>query len=105
MKAATSTSTNPFAKKNGSTSSNNVVTRSSLLPTPKRAILRQGDGITAIQSVPLSASKLGTPFALAESGAVTPGSQAAYRRPEKKWRLLWRGGLEFGHDGYRLDGQ
>jgi hypothetical protein len=27
------------------------------------------------------------------------------RRQDKKWRLLWRGGLEVGPEGYKLDGE
>jgi hypothetical protein len=40
-------------------------------------------------------------------GNTIPGSEgnSSSRGSSKKWRLLWRGGLELGPEGYPLDGE
>lgn len=51
--------------------------------------------------VPDNPGILGAPFQekLVQAG---PSSE---RRTDKKWRLLWRGALDVGQEGYRLDGK
>ncbi|KAL7423736.1 hypothetical protein Q5752_001318 [Cryptotrichosporon argae] len=71
---------NPFARPAGPASAS--FSRTSLLPSPS----------------PAKASASASASAVA-SAQGTPGS--AKRRG---WRLLWRGGLEVGQDGWRLDG-
>nr|XP_019050576.1 hypothetical protein I302_01013 [Kwoniella bestiolae CBS 10118]OCF29506.1 hypothetical protein I302_01013 [Kwoniella bestiolae CBS 10118] len=82
-----SPSRNPFARpKLGGTSSNSF-TRKSLLPS----VLSPAKPIS--KEVP---NGLVTPSQKTTSGSATKARSA--------WRLLWRGGLEIGNEGWRLDG-
>jgi hypothetical protein len=104
---------NPFARRNPGSSAS--FTRATLLPTfpsPQKA--------TPIARIPsltpeLTSSSSGI---LSSSGVnellATPGGQVIDARSEgarpsggkgrQAWRLLWRGGLEIGRDGWRLEG-
>ncbi|KIR43337.1 hypothetical protein I307_03582 [Cryptococcus deuterogattii 99/473] len=89
-----SPSRNPFARPN-STPQSGSFSKSTILPSPshKRPTLtpivndvdkRLGDGIMATSSDKKVISTNGT--------------------PKSNWRLLWRGGLELGKEGWRLEG-
>ena len=92
-----SPSRNPFARPPRPTLSqqSNSFTRSSLLPTlpPTPA--------SASKSAPQAADTHTTPAEKLINGHPT---SSAHRAPQKSWRMLYRGGLEIGPEGFRLDG-
>lgn len=90
-KASTS---NPFARPKSSLGE--TFSRATLLPThpsPKRAGSRH-DGELGLS--------LNTPEKRIDGRGGVSGSGSALKR--QGWRHLWRGGLEIGPDGWRLDG-
>lgn len=86
--------------------------RSSLLPKTKRAVLHPVKDVQQTDLVPtglvLSLPPASTVEASPErstaqaASSSTPSKESSH---DKRWRLLWRGGLEVGKEGYRLDGQ
>nr|XP_018264910.1 uncharacterized protein I303_03091 [Kwoniella dejecticola CBS 10117]OBR87068.1 hypothetical protein I303_03091 [Kwoniella dejecticola CBS 10117] len=94
-----SPSRNPFARpKLGGTSSCSF-TRKTLLPS-----ILSPDKSTSTDSASASSDNLVTP--LSKSKDVLLGGAGAIHTPRSRtaWRLLWRGGLEIGNEGFRLDG-
>lgn len=104
---------NPFAKKvvpagnagstafeNGQDGDKAAFTRSSILPGQRRRVpLLPGDSPRRIRGEVKAA--LDPPFQerIVEAG---PSSE---RRADEKWRLLWRGALDVGQEGYRMEGE
>jgi hypothetical protein len=76
-------------------------TRSSILPVQRRRVPLQTGNSPRRTVLPNGHGVLDAPFQekLVEAG---PSSE---RRTDKKWRLLWRGALDVGQEGYRLDGK
>ncbi|WVQ85493.1 hypothetical protein IAT38_007658 [Cryptococcus sp. DSM 104549] len=95
---APSPSRDPFAKpKSASQNQSTSFSRTTLLPgipSPVRPKLTT----TALGSESKDGA-LGTP--ILKSAISVEGSAA---KPRSSWRLLWRGGLEIGKEGWRLDG-
>ena len=101
---------NPFAKRGqplgGFTAKSNVApattdfARSSILPAPRRRIALQTSEDSALPEAPPATGILGPAF---QERAIEP-SASNEKRSDKKWRLLWRGGLEVGPEGYKLEG-
>ncbi|WRT65868.1 uncharacterized protein IL334_002819 [Kwoniella shivajii] len=84
-----SPSRNPFARPKLGVSSSSSFTRKTLLPSilsPVKPVNHE------TQSVTPSSNK----------NATATSSSTGKARPA--WRLLWRGGLEIGNEGWRLDG-
>jgi hypothetical protein len=101
---------NPFAKRDQSlgelTTSTEVVAktdfaRSSILPAPRRRIALQTGENNILPEISPVTGVLGPAF---QERAVDP-SASLDKRSDKKWRLLWRGGLEVGPEGYKLEGE
>lgn len=80
---------NPFARPSSSTTETRAFSRTALLPT------LASPAKTQLQNDPLS-----TPADKATVARSATGSA----RARQSWRLLWRGGLEIGKDGWRLEG-
>jgi hypothetical protein len=105
---------NPFAKRGqslselgtngrgGSTTTTDFV-RSSILPAPRRRIaLTTGEnGSNTKHESPAAVEVLKPAF---QEQIVDPVSTLE-KRLDRKWRLLWRGGLEVGAEGYKLEGK
>ncbi len=89
---------NPFAKSQRALLGSSVdlpevgsFSKSELLPAPRKGQPGQTSGLSAPHTV---------------NGKALPGSGGSARRTgSTKWRLLWRGGLELGDEGYKLDGE
>ncbi|KAK4684221.1 hypothetical protein P7C73_g5971, partial [Tremellales sp. Uapishka_1] len=78
---------NPFARPKPPTLEHaSSFTRTTLLPT--LSPVKRPDG-------------LATPL---EKGSLAQSASTSAGKPRQGWRLLWRGGLEIGEDGWRLDG-
>jgi hypothetical protein len=101
---------NPFAKRgqplgNFTAKSNAPATtdfaRSSILPAPRRRIALQTGDNGVLQEVSPVTGTLGPAF---HERTVEP-TASTEKRSDKKWRLLWRGGLEVGPEGYKLEGK
>ncbi|RSH85802.1 uncharacterized protein EHS24_003982 [Apiotrichum porosum] len=98
---------NPFARPHATESTS--FSRTSLLPTrvSVRRIPVNCDSQPESSSTAASTSATATAAAAGPSSTplanpfATPSERA---RPRNAWRLLWRGGLEVGPDGWRLDG-
>lgn len=93
---------NPFARPKPPSS--NSFTRTTLLPThsPQRAVLAPASRFDANGSTTsIAVNGFETP---AEKSVAAPGTTSASRDKRQGWRLLWRGGLEIGKEGWRLDG-
>lgn len=102
---------NPFAKRtpvvDGGTlpvedgPSSATFTRSSILPVQRRRVPLQSGNSPLETVVPDNPGILGAPF----QEKVVEAGPSSERRTDKKWRLLWRGALDVGQEGYRLDGK
>lgn len=95
--ASTSTSSGLAGVASSSTS---IPHKSTTQATPRRVALNV-DSTSLSNRKPSPVKALGTPF-IQRLDATPPHSE---KRVEKKWRLLWRGGLEVGRDDYKLDGK
>ena len=101
---------NPFAKRGqplgsftakSNASATTDFARSSILPAPRRRIaLQTGDNGVLPEISPVS-GVLGPAF---QERAAEPLVDTE-KRSDKKWRLLWRGGLQVGPEGYHLEGK
>ncbi|WWC96760.1 hypothetical protein V866_003633 [Kwoniella sp. B9012] len=89
-----SPSRNPFARPKLGGSSSSSFTRKSLLPSVLSPA-RSGP------PPPQNDNHLVTPSHKTAAGVAEPVSTS---KPKSAWRLLWRGGLEIGNEGWRLDG-
>ncbi|WWC68451.1 uncharacterized protein I206_102379 [Kwoniella pini CBS 10737] len=85
-----SPSRNPFARPKLGGISSSSFTRKTLLPSIISPVKSSSE--TSIPS-----DNLVTPSSKNGAGVTTPRAKSA-------WRLLWRGGLEIGNEGFRLDG-
>ena len=104
---------NPFAKKlpsadegslsaeSGSIEDDVMFKRSSILPVQRRRVPLEKAASPRKATIDTPNGSLDAPFQekVVESGPSTE------RRTDKKWRLLWRGALEVGQEGYRLEGE
>lgn len=95
---------NPFAR----ATVDQVVARRRLLPTVVSSRVEPADPAFAEGGEGQNADVLskGTPAKAAEPASTPAKDQSATPATKAKtaWRMLWRGGLEVGPDGWRLDG-
>ncbi|KAK8865718.1 hypothetical protein IAR55_000864 [Kwoniella newhampshirensis] len=106
-----SPSRNPFArpKLSQTTNSSGSFTRKSLLPTSSKSQLSSTPTAISTNAAPVAQyneveSGLSTPASSEKKQVVGSGLTASAGKTKNGWRLLWRGGLEIGRDGWRLDG-
>jgi hypothetical protein len=102
---------NPFAKRTPvvdegtipveNDPSSATFTRSSILPVQRRRVPLQTGSSPRKTVLPNDHGILDAPF----QEKVVEAGPSSERRTDKKWRLLWRGALDVGQEGYRLDGK
>ncbi|OWZ70758.1 hypothetical protein AYX14_03814 [Cryptococcus neoformans] len=90
-----SPSRNPFARRTNGVPQGDSFSKSTILPSPnrKRPMLT-----TTVNDVDIY---------LGDGAMTTPEDKkgiSANGAPRSSWRLLWRGGLELGNEGWRLEG-
>lgn len=97
---------NPFARRpvGHSVLESSSFARTTILPTLQSPVKAPLVAVTDTQTSDASAAVPSTPAGnIAERADEAAKGSAA--RPKQASRLLWRGGLEIGKDGWRLDGE
>lgn len=90
-----SPSRNPFARQPNDVSQGVSFSKSTILPSPNR---KRPTLATTVNDVGTS---------LGDGVMATPADRKVMSSnggPRSSWRLLWRGGLELGNEGWRLEG-
>ncbi|AAW42508.2 expressed protein [Cryptococcus deneoformans JEC21] len=90
-----SPSRNPFARQPNDVSQGVSFSKSTILPSPNR---KRPTLATTVNDVGTS---------LGDGVMATPADRKVMSSnggPKSSWRLLWRGGLELGNEGWRLEG-